>query len=97
MVPSRWFSREGPFVGAHYALEIASVQLRRRVTVYNLQPICYALYHKRGLMACAFLFLNDLAHSLAHAHVGSNPILGGHCPYSIPVFITSMPPITSVA
>jgi hypothetical protein len=30
MVPSRWFSREGPFVGAHYALEIASVQLRRR-------------------------------------------------------------------
>jgi hypothetical protein len=31
MAPSRWFSRECPFVGAHYALEIASVQLRRRV------------------------------------------------------------------
>jgi hypothetical protein len=30
MAPSRWFSREGPFVGARYALEIASVQLRRR-------------------------------------------------------------------
>jgi hypothetical protein len=32
MVPSRWFSREGPFVGAgaHCALESASDQLRRR-------------------------------------------------------------------
>jgi hypothetical protein len=30
MVPSRWFSREGPFVEARYALEIAFVQLRRR-------------------------------------------------------------------
>jgi hypothetical protein len=37
MVPSRWFSREGPFVGAHYALEIASVQLRRRATTTNNQ------------------------------------------------------------
>jgi len=30
MVPSRWFSRGGPFVGAHYALENGSGQLRRR-------------------------------------------------------------------
>jgi hypothetical protein len=30
VVPSRWFSREGPFVGARYALEIAYVQLRPR-------------------------------------------------------------------
>ena len=36
MVPSRWFSREGPFVGAHYALEIASVQLRRRAPCFFL-------------------------------------------------------------
>ena len=36
MVPSRWFSREGPFVGARYALEIASVQLRRRVAIETL-------------------------------------------------------------
>jgi hypothetical protein len=56
------------------------------VLLYSL----YALYHKRGLMARAFLFLNDPVQSLAHAHVGSNPILGDHCPYSIPVFITYM-------
>jgi hypothetical protein len=30
VVPSRWFSREGPFVGAHDALENASDQLGRR-------------------------------------------------------------------
>jgi hypothetical protein len=30
MVPSRWFRREGPFVGAHYALENGPDQLRRR-------------------------------------------------------------------
>jgi hypothetical protein len=30
MVPSRWFSREGLFVGTHCALENGSDQLRRR-------------------------------------------------------------------
>jgi hypothetical protein len=57
-------------------------------SVYNLQPICYALYHKRGLMARLFLFLDDPVQSLAHAHVGSSPILGGHCPY--PIFYPSV-------
>jgi hypothetical protein len=31
MAPSRWFRREGPFVGTHCALENSSDQLRRRV------------------------------------------------------------------
>jgi hypothetical protein len=62
-------------------------------SVYNH----YAPYHQRSLMARAFLVLNDPVQSLAHTHVGSSPILGGHCTYSIPVFITSMPPITGVA
>jgi hypothetical protein len=46
-------------------------------------------------MARLFLFLDDPVQSLAHAHVGSSPILGAiaHIPYSIPVFITSMPPV----
>jgi hypothetical protein len=44
-------------------------------------PLCPL--HRRGLMARAFL-LDDPIQSLAHAHhVGSNPILGGHCPYPI--------------
>ena len=50
-------------------------------TIYNL----YALYHKRGLMARAFLFLDGPVQSLAHAHVGSSPILG-----PLPIFYPSV-------
>jgi hypothetical protein len=39
--------------------------------VYNM----YAPYHKRGLMARAFLFFDGQVQSLAHTHVGSSPIV----------------------
>ena len=42
----------------------------------SIASILYAPYHKRSLMARAFLFLNDPVQSLAHAHVGPSPILG---------------------
>jgi hypothetical protein len=41
-------------------------------SVYN--P--HAPYHKRSLVARAFLFLNDQVQSLAHTHMGSSPIVG---------------------
>jgi hypothetical protein len=40
--------------------------------VYNI----YAPYHKRSLMARAFLFFVDQVQSLAHTDVGSSPIVG---------------------
>jgi hypothetical protein len=39
MIPSRWFRREGPFVGAHYALENGSDQLRRRASFVAIASI----------------------------------------------------------
>jgi hypothetical protein len=47
--PSRWFSREGPFVGARCALEIASVQLRRRVLARH--SVTQGLTIDKGLRA----------------------------------------------
>jgi hypothetical protein len=44
VVPGRWFRREGPFVGAHYALENGSDQLRRR-------GVCARV--RVGVWACA--------------------------------------------
>jgi hypothetical protein len=52
-----------------------------------ISSISYALYHKRGLMARAFLFLNDPVQSLAHAHVGSIPSWGA---IGLPIFHPSV-------
>jgi hypothetical protein len=70
----------------------------RPVFITPMPPITSASI----LMARAFLFLADQVNqvqSLAHTHVGSSPILGAiaHVLCSIPVFITSTPPITSAA
>jgi hypothetical protein len=58
-------------------------------SVYNLQPLCPL---SQAWLDGSCLPLDDMTvQSLAHAHVGSSPILGGHVahiPYSIPVFIT---------
>jgi hypothetical protein len=63
MVPSRWFSREGPFAGARYALESASDPLRRCVTRVRAS---LAQFVFRRLWGLRFADLPALMDALQH-------------------------------
>jgi hypothetical protein len=70
------------FLGPFFVLRSWFLVLHPSPFAQCLQvPLCPL--HRRGLMARAFLFLDDPIQSLDHAHAGSNPILEGHCPYPI--------------